>query len=164
MINKNNVSSCGAYDFFHHFCGTNFQIKFTRCLYAQLIQQKFQPDRRSGYTLPPATTCKFKAYDLGMKLVSLLNSFAVLSLKIYSMNCFVSVIFLWLSSLLPGNLTFYALWCNVFELKLEIELWFCFGCLIGHQISSVITCQLLWDFCIIYFYVEYMLIFVPLSD
>lgn len=47
------------------------QVKFTRCLYAQLMQQKFQPDRRSGYTLPPATpNAKFRAYDLGMKLVS----------------------------------------------------------------------------------------------
>lgn len=46
------------------------QVKFTRCLYAQLMQQKFQPDRRSGYTLPAATNAKFRAYDLGMKLVS----------------------------------------------------------------------------------------------
>ena len=28
-------------------------VTFTECLYAQLAQQKFVPDQRSGYKLPP---------------------------------------------------------------------------------------------------------------
>ncbi|KAA0711026.1 Protein ecdysoneless -like protein [Triplophysa tibetana] len=42
--------------------------KFTRCLYAQLNQQSFIPDRRSGFTLPPRTHPQYKAHELGMKL------------------------------------------------------------------------------------------------
>lgn len=47
------------------------QVQFTRCLYAQLIQQKFQPDKRSGWVLPSTSNPKFKEQDLGMKLVSM---------------------------------------------------------------------------------------------
>ncbi|NXA04294.1 ECD protein, partial [Sapayoa aenigma] len=43
-------------------------VTFTRCLYAQLVQQKFVPDRRSGYTLPLSSHPQYKAYELGMKL------------------------------------------------------------------------------------------------
>ncbi|NXT75722.1 ECD protein, partial [Zapornia atra] len=43
-------------------------VTFTRCLYAQLVQQKFLPDRRSGYTLPLPSHPQYKAYELGMKL------------------------------------------------------------------------------------------------
>ncbi|NXV76372.1 ECD protein, partial [Atlantisia rogersi] len=43
-------------------------VTFTKCLYAQLVQQKFLPDRRSGYTLPPPSHPQYKAYELGMKL------------------------------------------------------------------------------------------------
>lgn len=43
-------------------------IKFTRCLYAQLMQQSFVPDRRSGYTLPPRSNPNYKSHELGMKL------------------------------------------------------------------------------------------------
>ncbi|NXM76189.1 ECD protein, partial [Serilophus lunatus] len=43
-------------------------VTFTRCLYAQLVQQKFVPDRRSGYTLPLPSHPQYKAYELGMKL------------------------------------------------------------------------------------------------
>lgn len=46
-----------------------FQVTFTKCLYAQLVQQKFVPDRRSGYTLPLPSHPQYKAYELGMKLV-----------------------------------------------------------------------------------------------
>ncbi|XP_041364243.1 protein ecdysoneless homolog [Gigantopelta aegis] len=44
------------------------RVKFTRCLYAQLTQQQFLPDRRSGWILPNASDKHFKAHDLGMKL------------------------------------------------------------------------------------------------
>ena len=45
------------------------QVKFTKCLYAQLMQQKFQSDRRSGYTLPPVNNPTYKPHSIGMKLV-----------------------------------------------------------------------------------------------
>jgi hypothetical protein len=45
------------------------QVRFTRCLYAQLLQQKFQPDKCSGWIQPSPTNPKFKEQDLGMKLV-----------------------------------------------------------------------------------------------
>ncbi|KAK3537325.1 hypothetical protein QTP70_008232 [Hemibagrus guttatus] len=43
-------------------------VTFTRCLYAQLQQQAFIPDRRSGFTLPPPSHPRYKAHELGMKL------------------------------------------------------------------------------------------------
>ncbi|XP_062863623.1 protein ecdysoneless homolog isoform X2 [Trichomycterus rosablanca] len=43
-------------------------VTFTRCLYAQLQQQSFVPDRRSGYALPPRSHPHHRAHDLGMKL------------------------------------------------------------------------------------------------
>ncbi|KAJ6657754.1 hypothetical protein lerEdw1_001941 [Lerista edwardsae] len=43
-------------------------VTLTKCLYAQLVQQTFVPDRRSGYSLPPRSHPQYKAYELGMKL------------------------------------------------------------------------------------------------
>ncbi|XP_067093144.1 protein ecdysoneless homolog [Osmerus mordax] len=43
-------------------------VKFTRCLYAQLQQQHFNPDRRSGFTLPARSHPQYRAHELGMKL------------------------------------------------------------------------------------------------
>ncbi|XP_077206545.1 protein ecdysoneless homolog [Paroedura picta] len=43
-------------------------VTLTKCLYAQLVQQSFVPDRRSGYSLPPRSHPDYKAYELGMKL------------------------------------------------------------------------------------------------
>ncbi|XP_059374741.1 protein ecdysoneless homolog [Carassius carassius] len=43
-------------------------VKFTRCLYAQLQQQSFVPDRRSGFTLPVRSHPQYRAHELGMKL------------------------------------------------------------------------------------------------
>ncbi|XP_056290946.1 protein ecdysoneless homolog isoform X1 [Pseudoliparis swirei] len=43
-------------------------VTFTRCLYAQLQQQQFSPDRRSGFTLPPPSHPQYKSHELGMKL------------------------------------------------------------------------------------------------
>ncbi|KAM3666130.1 protein ecdysoneless homolog [Ammospiza maritima maritima] len=44
------------------------KVTFTRCLYAQLVQQQFVPDRRSGYTLPAPAHPQYRACELGMKL------------------------------------------------------------------------------------------------
>uniref|UniRef100_A0A6Q2X028 Ecdysoneless homolog (Drosophila) n=1 Tax=Esox lucius TaxID=8010 RepID=A0A6Q2X028_ESOLU len=43
-------------------------VTFTRCLYAQMLQQHFTPDRRSGFTLPARSHPQYRAYELGMKL------------------------------------------------------------------------------------------------
>ncbi|KAB0383950.1 hypothetical protein FD755_005867 [Muntiacus reevesi] len=43
-------------------------VTFTKCLYAQLVQQRFVPDRRSGYKLPPPCHSQYRAHELGMKL------------------------------------------------------------------------------------------------
>ncbi|XP_058043321.1 protein ecdysoneless homolog [Ahaetulla prasina] len=43
-------------------------VTLTKCLYAQLVQQTFVPDKRSGYSLPPRSHPQYKAYELGMKL------------------------------------------------------------------------------------------------
>ncbi|XP_055969402.1 protein ecdysoneless homolog [Sorex fumeus] len=43
-------------------------VTFTKCLYAQLVQQRFVPDRRSGYQLPPPSHPQYRAHELGMKL------------------------------------------------------------------------------------------------
>uniref|UniRef100_A0A1A7WHQ5 Ecdysoneless homolog n=2 Tax=Iconisemion striatum TaxID=60296 RepID=A0A1A7WHQ5_9TELE len=43
-------------------------VTFTRCLYAQLQQQDFISDRRSGFSLPPRSHPQYKAYELGVKL------------------------------------------------------------------------------------------------
>ncbi|XP_077437899.1 protein ecdysoneless homolog [Vanacampus margaritifer] len=43
-------------------------VTFTRCLYAQLQQQQFVPDRRSGFTMPARSDPRYKAHELGMKL------------------------------------------------------------------------------------------------
>uniref|UniRef100_A0A2K6FUT9 Ecdysoneless cell cycle regulator n=1 Tax=Propithecus coquereli TaxID=379532 RepID=A0A2K6FUT9_PROCO len=43
-------------------------VTFTKCLYAQLVQQRFVPDRRSGYRLPPPSHPQYRAHELGMKL------------------------------------------------------------------------------------------------
>ncbi|CAB1343724.1 unnamed protein product [Coregonus sp. 'balchen'] len=45
-----------------------FQVTFTRCLYAQIQQQHFTPDRRSGFTLPARSHPLYRAQELGMKL------------------------------------------------------------------------------------------------
>ncbi|KAI8512137.1 hypothetical protein Bbelb_087760 [Branchiostoma belcheri] len=44
------------------------RVRFTRCLYSQLLQQRFTPDKRSGWTLPPPSHPDHPAWDLGVKL------------------------------------------------------------------------------------------------
>ena len=49
---------------------THMQVTFTRCLYAKLLHQRFNPPPRSGFELAPPTSHAHKAHDLGVKLVS----------------------------------------------------------------------------------------------
>ncbi|XP_072484308.1 protein ecdysoneless homolog isoform X2 [Notamacropus eugenii] len=53
-------------------------VTFTKCLYAQLVQQRFVPDRRSGYSLPPHSHPQYRAHELGMKLA---HGFEILCAK-----------------------------------------------------------------------------------
>lgn len=59
---------CRTMQYFRPGTRVTSRVKMTRCLYAQLKQQKFQPDRRSGFTLPTTTNPKYTSHDLGMKL------------------------------------------------------------------------------------------------
>ncbi|XP_048864511.1 protein ecdysoneless homolog isoform X2 [Brienomyrus brachyistius] len=43
-------------------------VLFTRCLYAQLQQQHFTPDRHSRFILPLRSQPHYRAHELGMKL------------------------------------------------------------------------------------------------
>uniref|UniRef100_H9GV13 Ecdysoneless cell cycle regulator n=1 Tax=Anolis carolinensis TaxID=28377 RepID=H9GV13_ANOCA len=53
-------------------------VTFTKCLYAQLVQQTFVPDKRSGYSLPPRSCPQYKAHEIGMKLA---HGFEILCAK-----------------------------------------------------------------------------------
>uniref|UniRef100_A0A1B6D498 Uncharacterized protein n=1 Tax=Clastoptera arizonana TaxID=38151 RepID=A0A1B6D498_9HEMI len=41
---------------------------FTKCLYAMLTHQKYVPDKRTGWNLPPPTSSCYKEHSIGMKL------------------------------------------------------------------------------------------------
>ncbi|XP_051030419.1 protein ecdysoneless homolog isoform X2 [Phodopus roborovskii] len=76
-------------------------VTFTKCLYAQLVQQKFVPDRRSGYELPPPSHPQYRAHELGMKLA---HGFEILCSKCSphlsdSRKSFVTISPLWASFL-----------------------------------------------------------------
>jgi len=43
-------------------------VTFTKCLYAMAMQHNFQPDRRTGWTLPPVDDPKRSSSELGLKL------------------------------------------------------------------------------------------------
>ncbi|OWF55919.1 protein ecdysoneless homolog [Mizuhopecten yessoensis] len=62
------LRSCRTMQYFRPGTRVISRVKLTRCLYAQLMQQKFQPDKRSGWVLPSSINPKYKAHDLGMKL------------------------------------------------------------------------------------------------
>ncbi|XP_046659614.1 protein ecdysoneless [Homalodisca vitripennis] len=48
-------------------CAT-VRVTFTKCLYAMLTHQKYVPDRRTGWKLPPPTDPTYAAKLLGVKL------------------------------------------------------------------------------------------------
>lgn len=45
------------------------QVTFTRCLYAKLLHQRFNPPPHSGFVSSSPTSPTHQAYELGMKLV-----------------------------------------------------------------------------------------------
>ncbi|KAM6956604.1 protein ecdysoneless homolog [Aplochiton taeniatus] len=62
------LQACRSFKTFHPDTRVLTSVTFTRCLYAQLQQQQFTPDRRSGYTLPLRSQPQYQAHELGMKL------------------------------------------------------------------------------------------------
>lgn len=44
-------------------------VTFTKCLYAMLVHRSYQPDHRTGWTLPPVGDPQRLGAELGMKLV-----------------------------------------------------------------------------------------------
>lgn len=58
-------------------------VVFTRCLYAMLTNTKYNPDRRTGWSLPATTHETFKAHELGMKIAC---GFEILASKVNPEN------------------------------------------------------------------------------
>jgi len=44
-------------------------VTFTKCLYAMLVHRNYQPDHRTGWTIPPIGDSQRSGSELGMKLV-----------------------------------------------------------------------------------------------
>lgn len=55
---------------FHSNVRSFHQVKMTRCLYAMLLHHKYQPDRRTGWHLPPQNSSNYMAHLIGVKLVN----------------------------------------------------------------------------------------------
>ncbi|CAH1795570.1 unnamed protein product [Owenia fusiformis] len=72
------LKACRTFTHFRPGTRVMREVKFTRCLYAQLMQQRFQPDPRSGWTLPATSNPKHKSHELGMKLA---HGFEILCAK-----------------------------------------------------------------------------------
>ncbi|RZF40264.1 hypothetical protein LSTR_LSTR007464 [Laodelphax striatellus] len=62
------VRVCRAMRYFPPETRVMTSVTFTKCLYAMLLQQKFVPDRRTGWNLPPQSSSTFQAHSLGMKI------------------------------------------------------------------------------------------------
>jgi len=45
-------------------------VTMTKCLYAMLVQQKFNPEKRAGWDLVDASHPQHKAQITGMKIAS----------------------------------------------------------------------------------------------
>lgn len=72
------LRACRSFKFFLPETCVMALVTFSKCLYAQLQQQPFMPDRRSGYKLPAQSDQNFKAHALGMKLA---HGFEILCAK-----------------------------------------------------------------------------------
>ncbi|XP_029646832.1 protein ecdysoneless homolog isoform X1 [Octopus sinensis] len=77
------LKACRSFRYFRPGTRVMTLVKFTRCLYAQLVQQNFQPHRESGWILPSSSNPKHKAHELGMKLA---HGFEILCSKCTNPN------------------------------------------------------------------------------
>ena len=64
------LRACRAMRFFPPETCVKTSVMFTKTLYAQLVQQRYRPDVRTGWQIPAAADPEFRAADVGMKLVS----------------------------------------------------------------------------------------------
>lgn len=62
------MKACRAMKYFPPETRVLTSVRFTKCLYAMLINSKYQPERKTGWNLPPPSSKMFKAYNLGVKL------------------------------------------------------------------------------------------------
>ncbi|GBN18479.1 Protein ecdysoneless, partial [Araneus ventricosus] len=62
------LKACRAMRYFAPETRVMSEVTFTRCLYAQLSGQKYEPDKMTGWNLPPVNHPDRKAHELGMKL------------------------------------------------------------------------------------------------
>lgn len=62
------LRACRTMRFFPPETCVNASVTFTKTLYAQLVQQRYRPDARTGWQLPPPADQQFRAADVGMKL------------------------------------------------------------------------------------------------
>ncbi|XP_054717911.1 protein ecdysoneless homolog [Uloborus diversus] len=62
------LKACRAMKFFAPETRVMTEVVFTRCLYAQLSSQMYEPDVRTGWNLPGVNNPLRKAHELGMKL------------------------------------------------------------------------------------------------
>ncbi|KAG8196185.1 hypothetical protein JTE90_007913 [Oedothorax gibbosus] len=62
------LKACRAMKYFAPETRVMTEVTFTRCLYAQLSSQKFEPDKRTGWNLPEVGKAERKSHELGMKL------------------------------------------------------------------------------------------------
>ncbi|GAB1610168.1 protein ecdysoneless homolog [Argonauta hians] len=80
---RDDLKACRSFRYFRPGTRVMTLVKFTRCLYAQLVQQNFQPHRESGWILPNSSNSKHKAHELGMKLA---HGFEILCSKCSNPN------------------------------------------------------------------------------
>ncbi|KAL4240442.1 hypothetical protein ACF0H5_001234 [Mactra antiquata] len=77
------LKCCRTFKYFRPGTRVMNRTRFTRCLYAQLVHQNFQPDKRSGWVMPTTSSPKFRSHDLGMKLA---HGFEILAHKSEDVN------------------------------------------------------------------------------
>lgn len=62
------MKACRAMKYFPPENRVYTSVTFTKCLYAMITHSKFMPDRRTGWNLPAASSERYKAHVLGMKI------------------------------------------------------------------------------------------------
>lgn len=62
------LKACRAMKYFPPEVRVLTSVTFTKCLYAMLTHSKYQPDKKTGWNLPPTTAKCFKSHNLGAKL------------------------------------------------------------------------------------------------
>ncbi|XP_069701483.1 protein ecdysoneless [Periplaneta americana] len=62
------MKACRAMRYFPPENRVMTNVVFTKCLYAMITHHKFNPDRRTGWNIPPTNSADFKSHNLGVKL------------------------------------------------------------------------------------------------